>query len=477
MKLGDLDMAHDALRTILPIAGWPEERARAVEITGGADPVLPTPFRIGAAGAAALAATGLAAADLWELRSGRRQQVAVDLRQAVASLRSGHYLQVNGAKVRSERNPVMGMYPAKNGRWSYIHANFPNHRAAALRVLGCEENREAVRNAVATWDALELEEAIIAAGGAGGMVRSMAEWAQHPQAAAIASLPLMEIVKIGEAPPEKLPEGGRPLSGIRVLDLTRVLAGPTCARTLAEHGADVLKITAPHIAVRDDQEYDTGHGKLSARLDLRQPAELDTLRGLVRQADVFSQGYRPGTLSNRGLSPEELTKLRPGLVYVSLCAFSHLGPWASRRGFDTVVQNVSGITTRQGELFPGAEPGPQFYPVSAIDYLTGYLMAFGAMVALARRAKEGGSWLVRISLAQTGRWLVARGEVPAAALTDVPNEFPQADIDRWSIDSDTPAGRLRHLGPTVELSETKPYWARPSVPLGYNDPVWPARSA
>jgi len=308
------------------------------------------------------------------------------------------------------------------------------------------------------------------------MVRNMAEWAQHPQAAAVASLPLIEIVKIGEAPLEKLPEGDRPLSGIRVLDLTRVLAGPTCARTLAEHGADVLKITAPHIAARDDQEYDTGHGKLSARLDLRQPRELDTLKDLVREADVFSQGYRPGTLSNRGLSPEELAKLRPGLVYVSLCAFSHKGPWASRRGFDTVVQNVSGITTRQGELFPGAELGPQFYPVSAIDYLTGYLMAFGAMVALARRAREGGSWLVRISLAQTGRWLVGRGEVPEAALKDLPKEFPQADIDRWSIDSDTPVGKLRHLGPTVRLSETPPRWARPSVPLGCNQPVWPARA-
>ena len=469
-------MAHDALRTILPIAGWPEERARAVEITGGSDPVLPTPFRIGAAGAAALAATGLAAAELWELRTGRRQEVAVDLRQAVASLRSGLYLQVNGAKVREERNPVMGMYPAKNGRWSYIHANFPNHRAAALRVLGCEENREAARRAVAQWDALELEEAIIAAGGAGGMVRSMSEWAQHPQGGAIASLPLMEILKIGEAPAEKLPEGDRPLSGIRVLDLTRVLAGPTCARTLAEHGADVLKVTASHIAARDDQEYDTGHGKLSARLDLRQPKELERLQELVREADVFSQGYRPGTLASRGLSPEELVRLRPGLVYVSLSAFGHNGPWASRRGFDTVVQNVSGITTRQGELFPGAEPGPQFYPVSAIDYLTGYLMAFGAMLALARRAREGGSWLVRISVAQTGRWLVGRGEVPETALKDVPKEFPQAEIDRWSIESNAPAGQLRHLGPTVRLSETAPRWARPSVPLGHNEPAWPARA-
>jgi hypothetical protein len=197
------------------------------------------------------------------------------------------------------------------------------------------------------------------------------------------------------------------------------------------------------------------------------------LRKLVRGADVFSQGYRPGTLAHRGLSPEALAAIRPGLVYVSLCAFSHQGPWASRRGFDTVVQNISGITTRQGELFPGPEPGPQFYPVSAIDYLTGFLMAAGAMVALARRAREGGSWLVRISLAQTGKWLVDQGEVPEAQLKGIEAEFYPAEIERWSIESDTPVGRLRHLGPTVRLSETPPYWARPSVPLGYHEPVWP----
>src|SRR6202035_2454561 len=262
----------------------------------------------------------------------------------------------------------------------------------------------------------------------------------------------------------------------RVLDLTRVLAGPSSARTLAEHGADVLKITAAHLPNLGYQEFDTGHGKLSAQLDLREPAQLATLKDLARETDVFVQGYRPGTLADRGLSPEELAAVRPGLVYVSLCAFSHAGPWASRRGFDTVVQNVSGITTRQGQVFPGAEPGPQFYPVSAIDYLTGYLMAFGAMVALARRAREGGSWLVRISLAQTGRWLVDRGEVPESTLKDVPKEIPQSDIDRWSIESDTPVGRLRHLGPTVRLSETPPRWARPSVPLGHNEPAWPARA-
>src|SRR4051812_2464728 len=449
--------AHDALRTILPIAGWPEGRADAVEITGGADPILPTSFRIGETAAAALAATGLAVSDLWEIRTGRPQEVAVDARQATASLRSSHYLKMDDAPVSTERNTIMGTYPAKDGRFSYLHCNFPNHRAAALSVLGVPEDRAAVREAVSKWDALELEEAIIAAKGAGGMVRTMDEWAQHPQAQAIATLPLMEIVKIGDSPPEPLPDSARPLSGIRVLDLTRVLAGPTCARTLAEHGADVMKITGAHLPNLGYQEWDTGHGKLSAQLDLRAPSDVETLRGLVRQADVFSQGYRPGTLAGRGLSPEELAALRPGLVYVSLSAFGHSGPWASRRGFDTVVQTVSGITARQAEIVPGKTEGPQFYPVSAIDYCTGYLMAFGAMVALARRAREGGSWLVRISLAQVGKWIVDLGEVPAAAARDAPAEFTQAELEDWATVTDTPSGRLRHLKPVLHLSETPPY--------------------
>ncbi len=470
-------MPRDALRSILPNAGWSADRSDAVEFTGGTDPVLPTPFRIGTAGAAALAATGLAAADLWAQRCGQQQRVAVDLRQAAASLRSGHYMKLGDGAVSAARNSIMGVYPAKDGRWSYLHCNFPNHRAAALSVLGVAEDRDAVARAVATWNAAELEEAIIAAKGAGGMVRTQAEWAQHPQSAAIAALPLLEIVRIGDSPPEPLPRGGRPLSGIRVLDLTRVLAGPTCARTLAEHGADVLKITGAHLPNLGYQEFDTGHGKLSAQLDLREQRDLNILRGLVREADVFSQGYRPGTLGSRGLSPEELAAIRPGLVYVSLCAFSHAGPWASRRGFDTVVQTVSGITSRQAEVVPGKTPGPQFYPVSAIDYCTGYLMAFGAMVALARRAREGGSWLVRTSLAQIGKWIVDLGEVDGAAARDAPAEFDAAELERWSMVSDTPSGRLRHLKPVVQLSATPPYWARPSVPLGYHPPAWPPRGA
>src|SRR5262245_29803050 len=387
-------MPHEALRTILAVADWPDKLAAAVAFTGGTDPVLPTPFRVGVAGTATVAASGLAAAELWELRTGRCRQVAVDRCQAAGSLGSGHYMSLGDGKLSAARHSIMGVYPSRDGRWSYLHCNFPNHRAAALKVLGVAEDRDAVARAVAKWNAADLEEAIIAAKGAGGMARTRAEWATHPQPAAIAAVPLMEIVRIGDSAPEPLPAGNRPLSGVRVLDLTRVLAGPTCARTLAEHGADVLKITAAHLPNLGYQEWDTGHGKLSAQLDLRVPGEVETLRELVRQADVFSQGYRPGALAARGLTPEELAALRPGLVYVALSAFGHNGPWASRRGFDTVVQTVSGMTIRQAETVPGKTPGPQFYPVSAIDYCTGHLTAFGAMVALARRARGGarGAW-------------------------------------------------------------------------------------
>lgn len=468
-------MKNEALHTLFTFAGWTENRLRGLELTGGTDPIVQTPFKISETATAALAAVGLAASDLWRLRTGRDQDVSVDARHATASLRSSRYMKFDGGDDLPEHSPLMGVYAAKNGRWSYLHCNFPHHRANALKVLGVPEDREQVRKAVAQWDAFELEDALINAGGVGGMVRPFEEWASHPQGTAIASLPLMEIMKSGDTPPEPLPPGDRPLSGIRVLDLTRVVAGPSGGRTLAEHGADVLKITAPHLPIVERQEYDTGHGKLSAHLDLREEKNREILQGLIREADVFSQGYRPGALSSRGFSPQALAQLRPGIVAVSLSAFGHVGPWSARRGFDTVVQTVSGISTRQAEVFPGVESGPQFYPASAVDFITGYLMAFGTMVALRRRAEEGGSWFVRISLAQVGRWLIQQGEVPVSKLKNVRKDFMPEEIEGWSTISHTPIGQLRHLKPVVCMSETPTRWTRPVVPLGYHEPIWPKR--
>jgi crotonobetainyl-CoA:carnitine CoA-transferase CaiB-like acyl-CoA transferase len=447
-------MPQAALRELLRIAGLAGEAAIA-----GADPVLRTPYRVGSAGAAALAATGIVAAELWRLRGGETQRVAVDLAAAAASLKSTAYLRIDGQPPKALWDPFSLFYAVRDGRRVRFHTNYPQHRAAALSVLGVGEDVEVARRAAASWDGFELEEAIHAAGGCAALVRSSEEWATHAHSGAVAGQPLLEIERIGDAPPMPLPKAERPLSGIRVLDLTRVLAGPTAAKTLAEHGADVLKITGAHLPDSGETDIDTGIGKLSAQLDLREAREVDVLRKLAGEADVFSQSYRPGTLAARGFSPEALAKLRPGIVYVSLSAWGPSGPWKDRRGFDSIVQCVSGMAAVQG-----GSGEPKLLPCSAIDYVSGYLMAFGAMVALARRAQEGGSWRVRVALARVGKWIVDRGMVDAAQAVESPGA---------TMETSSPAGLITHLKPVVQLSDTPPFWARPPVPLGHHEARWP----
>jgi len=459
-------MPQAALSEILAAAKF--DAPGTAEIAGK-DPVLPLRYRVGAAGAASLAALGLAVAQLWALRGGAQQRVAVDLRAAAVSLRSARYLRIDGKPPPALWNPLSGFYRAREG-WISIHCNFPNHREAAMGVLGAA-TREAAEQAAQRWYGEALEDAIHAAGGCAGFVRSDEQWKRHPQAQAVALQPLVSIERIGDAPPEPLPKAARPLEGVRVLDLTRVLAGPTCARSLAEHGADVLKVSAAHLPDSGQVELDTGIGKLSARIDLREAEGVAKLQELAREADVFSQSYRPGALAGRGFSPEALARLRPGIVCVSLSAWGTSGPWRERRGFDSIVQAVSGIAYASGD---GTKP--KLLPVSAIDYVSGYLMAFGATLALARRAREGGSWLVRVALARTGKWIVDRGELPERTWRGLPEELPEAELAPLLAEMDAPDGRIRHLRPVIQLSHTPPYWSRPPVPLGTHAPAWPPRA-
>ena len=459
--------ARAALEDLWRRAGG-EPGALARVTLAGADPILPTDFKIGTAASATIAAGALAAAEIWRLRTGREQAVSVDLRAAVAAFRSERYQRLETDPSLDRRDPVFGFYRAGDGRFIQIHSNLPHHREGALRLLGCEATREAVADAVAKWTAGDLEEAFAAAGLPTGMVRSRAEWHAHPQGRAVAALPLFEIVKIGEAPPEPAGDGPRALSGLRVLDLTRVIAGPVCGRTLAAYGADVLLVTAPHLPNVPGLVVDTGLGKLSASLDLRRGADLETLRGLIRGADVFSQSYRPGALARWGLAPEDVARLRPGIVYVTLSAFGHEGPWRERRGFETIIQSVSGMAHEQG-IAAGGE-APRHLPAQVVDHGTGYLAAFGAQLALARRAREGGSYLVRVSLAQTGRWVDGLGRVDGRSTPDL---APDAVQDLMA-DMDTPFGRLRHVRPAARLAETPAFWARPTVPPGTHPAAWPA---
>jgi len=432
----------------------------------GAEPVLPSSFPVGTAAQATIGATALAAAELWRLRTERRQRVRVEMRNAAIEFRSERYLRVDGKDPDDHHDAIAGLYRCGDGRWARLHTNLPHHRDGLLKLLGCDHDKRAVQRALEHWPAESLETAAAEAGLVVTACRSFAEWDGHLQGRAIANLPLFSIDKIGDGPRLKLTPAERPLSGIKVLDLTRIIAGPVCGRALAGHGAEVLLVTAAHLPSMLPLVIDTGRGKLSAAIDLRQSSGRETLAQLVRQADVFVQGYRPGAVAAHGFSAEEVARLRPGIIYASLSAYGHEGPWAYRRGFDSLVQTASGLNLAEAEAF--GSPEPRALPAQALDHATGYLLAFAIMAALQRRAEQGGSWHVRVSLAQTGYWLRQLGRIDGVHCRD-----PGFDDVRDRL-QDAPSGfgvltAVRHA---AEMSETPPHWARPSVPLGTHAPGW-----
>ena len=459
---------RDVLTDIWSLAACPPAALDDVTLTG-ADPVLPSSFRVGAAAQATIAASALAAAELWRLRGARRQGVAVDMRHAAVEFRSERYLRVDGGPPPELWDDIAGVYRAGDGRWLRIHTNFPHHRAGILDLLQCESNRDDIGRALGDWTGEAFETAAAARGLVATMMRAPEEWAAHPQGLALAALPLFTIEKIGDAPPRGLPPGGRPLDGVRVLDLTRVIAGPVCGRTLAAHGADVMRVTAPHLPFMPPLVIDAGRGKLSTHIDLRAEDGRQTLRGLLAEADVFVQGYRPGAMDGWGFSPEACAETRPGIVTVSLSAYGHAGPWSDRRGFDSLVQTACGIN--HAEAAAAGVEHPKALPCQALDHASGYLMAFAAMVALSRRMTEGGSWHVRVALARTARWFQELGRVEGGLDCA---ETTLEDIADLVEDHDSGFGRLTAIRHAAQLSETPTHWARPSMPLGSHDPVWPA---
>ena len=448
-------------------AGLDEAALRDISFTG-AEPVLPSSFAVGTAAQATIGAAALAAAELWRLRSGRRQHVTVDMRAAAIEFRSERYLRVDGKVPKDYFDAIAGLYRCGDGRWVRLHTNLPHHCSGLLELLGCDHDRAAVARTLQDWRGEDLEDAAAAAGLVVTACRSFGEWDAHPQGRALAHFPLFSIERIGDAPVEPLPAAARPLSNIKVLDLTRIIAGPVCGRTLAAHGADVLLVTAKHLPGMLPLIIDTGRGKLSTALDLRQADARDTLASLARDADVFVQGYRPGAIAAFGFSPQEFAKLRPGIVYVSLCAYGYDGPWATRRGFDSLVQTASGFNAAEAEAFGDNEP--RALPAQVLDHATGYLLAFAAMAALIRRAEHGGSWHVRCSLAQTGHWLRRLGRIDGATCADPRS----ADVRDLMEEAPSGFGTLTAVRHAATLSETPPHWARPSVPLGAHAPAWPA---
>ena len=475
-----MDVAREALRQLMRLAG--REDPDFVEIEGGA-PAMVTRFFAEEAAAAVLAAGGVIAADLWVERGGEAQNVSISTREAATGLVSFlHQTFADPSRAPPLRpddvaggrgTPAFGFFATKDGRHVFLHPSFPASAAKLHALVGSPADREAVAANLLGWNAMDLENAIVEAGVCGAMARTPEEWDASEQGRVLASRPVVEVTKLADSPPVPFPPRAiAPLSGVRVLDLTRVLAGPTCGRTLAQYGADVLYVASPNLPSTPGFVADTNHGKLSAFLDLTQPSDLEQLRRLAATADVFSQGYRTGGLERLGLGLADLAQINPGLIYISINAYGHEGPWRTRPGWEQLAQTVTGLAHLHGEHMAGGAKGPILQPGAVTDYTTGYLAALGGLIALLRRARYGGSYLVRVSLSQTAVWLRGLGIAGPERLTAV-EPATHEEIEAWRIDCDSGYGGLRHLRPSVRMSKTPTAWLRPVVPLGTHPAAWP----
>jgi hypothetical protein len=457
--------AQQALADLWQLAGLPEEALGCAQLTG-ADPVYPSSFRVATAAQSTIAAAALAACELAHVRGTPRQTVQVDAVHAAAECSA--WFSIDG-RTPDIWDKFSGLYRTSDG-WVRVHANFRHHRDGALRLLGLDPvqaERKDAEAAMLAWKALDYEDASAREGLVAFALSSFAQWDASPQGQAIAAQPLLTITRIGDAPPRALPilsAQDLPLHGVRVLDLTRILAGPVGGRALAAYGADVMLVNAPHLP-NIEAIADTSRGKRSVLLDLRDADDRERMDALVQGAHVLVQGYRPGALEKLGHGPEDVAQRSPGIVYVSLSAFGAHGPWRERRGFDSLVQTATGFNLAEAEA-AGDASRPRALPMQILDEATGFLIAFGAAAALRRQQREGGSWHVQLSLAQTGQWLRGLGRVRDGFAVQPPalEPFLETTPTAW--------GLLRGVRHSAQRGRAAVGPRRPSERPGDSPPRW-----
>lgn len=472
-------MFGNAWKELMMIRGREVEEGE-VEVIPSA-PLYKTPFKVKEVTSQILAAKAVAANDLWELKKGRRQKISVEEKYAAAlnlqgtgqtrvKNENGEYVPIPNSTEFAHMVSKTQPWECKDGRWFLPHFNLPHLNARVLDVLQCEDTAEAVKEAVAQWNAAELDQAVADAHASGGIVFTPEEWLSHPVGKLLAQKPVVEIEKIGESKPIPLPEGGEaPLSGIRVLDMTRILAGPTCGIGLVEHGADDLMVTAQKLPQVPAFVRDTSHGKKSCFLDYTIPEEAEQLKKLLSGADVFIEGYRPHSVEKHGFDPKSVSDIRPGIIYVTVNCYGDEGAYGDRAGWDQCAQAVTGMCVQQGEA--EGTGIPTLSPVFVCDFLTGLLGSYGAMLALARRAKEGGSYHVKVSLCKSAMLLQREGI--RAIDPNAPGELTFEESEPYVVyDNDTIYGDLCTLGPVIKMSETQPAWYGTTPPLGSSEPDW-----
>jgi hypothetical protein len=464
--MSDGQTERNLLARLWALLGGPAGELAAVTFEGVNG--LPTrAYDVNALATASIAAATLAVAQLQSVRTGAPVRgVRVDRGHAGAAFRSERHLTGVGWRAPDGWDSIAGDYPTKDG-WIRLHTNYRNHREAALRVLGAPEAKEAVTRAVAAWRGDPLETAVVEAGGCAAFMRSPDEWSRHPQGVAVAREPLLALTQWSASAPELASEGvmHAPLAGVRVLDLTRVIAGPVGTRTLAGFGADVLRLDPPGFEEVAALLPEVTAGKRRAALDLKTEAGRARFETLVAGAHVLVHGYRPDALARLGFGRERLTALNPSLVIVCHDAYGWGGPWAARRGFDSLVQMSAGIAWRGGEVAGASRPTP--LSAQALDHATGYLIGASACRGIARLLASGEASETRLSLAGTAACLTG-----LAPPTEPVAEPAAADIDVWREDADTGFGPVRRVRYPGVIAGVAARWGRPAGALGVDEARW-----
>lgn len=441
----------------------------ALEVTGPPR-VLPSVYDVTRLASAAVGVACLAAADLYSLRTGTSlPSVAVNTVHAAAAFLGERLLSSLGWSLPPLWDPIAGDYRAADG-WIRLHTNYEHHRRAALQALGVPADRSAVVQAVARWEAEALQEAVVEAGGCAAAMHDGAGWREHAHGRFATQEPAVTMLPAGSTPLDdalggRLARDAAPLAGIRVLDLTRVIAGPVATSFLAGHGAEVLRIDPPGFREVPALVPEVTAGKRCAALDLRRDPDRRAFAALLADAHVLVHGLRPGALTGLGYDSETLTRVNPSLIVATHDAYGWAGPWSGRRGFDSLVQMSCGIAAKGGRQSGTDRPVP--LPAQALDYATGYLLAAGVCRGLARKLRDDATSQVRASLVGV-----------ANLLTSLPGPSLEIDAPHWPPEvfevAATAWGNVRRVRCPTAVSGVRTR-SIPAGPLGRHAARWEPR--
>ncbi|KAI8260914.1 hypothetical protein K4K56_006173 [Colletotrichum sp. SAR 10_98] len=471
--------AQDVVQEIWKGLKLPAEALSALNLENDGGSTLPSSFKIGVLAQSSIASSALAAAQIHALRNESSvPAVDVPLEHATVEFKSERLYILDGKPTPSPWGPIGGLHKTSDGHVR-VHDSFPNHRDGILDLVGLPHSstREQLSEKLSEWASTDVETAATVDGKlATYALRSYRQWDALPQSRAISNFPI-DVTQLSPEGPAGLPARMRSgntkcLQGLRVVEMSRVIAAPLCGKTLAAHGADVIWVTSPNLPDLPTMDRDFGRGKRTVQLDVHNPSDKERLIELIKTADVFIQGFRPGSLASHGLSPEEIVKINPSIIIANMSAFGPQGPWSGRRGYDSLVQTCSGMNVSEAEHAGKGEPARPT-PCQALDHAGGYWLATGVVAALYKRATQGGSWRVDVSLAGVMKYLRSLGQYPGATGFESKDyEKPEDVRNEFFETRETGFGSMTAIRHSARVDGVEVGWDVMPKPLGSDSPEW-----